>query len=138
MKHLKTFENQTLNDILDKASSDGMNSLSDLEKKFLKNFNNEKERKNIQEEMEHKIYIDEIGPYEAKLVLYTETPNKQYSWSGKLTVNDIEYEGEIMFNGDNYVSSYFENDDSDLWTDLEGLEYDADKFMSRAFYELNK
>jgi hypothetical protein len=40
MKHLKLFENKTLDEILDKISKDGMDSLTSLEKEFLDKFSN--------------------------------------------------------------------------------------------------
>lgn len=40
MKHLKLFENKTLDDILDKISKGGMSSLTELEKDFLDKFSN--------------------------------------------------------------------------------------------------
>jgi hypothetical protein len=38
MKHLRLFENKTLDDILDKMSKNGMDSLTELEKEFLHSF----------------------------------------------------------------------------------------------------
>ena len=40
MKHLRLFENKTLDDILDKISKSGMGSLTELEKDFLDKFSN--------------------------------------------------------------------------------------------------
>jgi len=42
MKYLKLFENKVLDDILDKISKDGMDSLTDLEKDFLDKFGDNK------------------------------------------------------------------------------------------------
>ena len=42
MKYLKLFENKVLDDILDKISKDGMDSLTDLEKDFLNKFGDNK------------------------------------------------------------------------------------------------
>ena len=39
MRHLKLFENNTLDNILDKISDNGMDSLTDLEREFLKKYN---------------------------------------------------------------------------------------------------
>jgi len=152
MKFIKSFENQRVDTILDKISKTGMDSLSDYEKDFLNKFSKEEPTEEIQKEMDSKSYTDHIGPYEAKLVLYDIIPSslndsslddsyadfrgvEDYSrWNGKLFVNDKEYDGQILFQNEDYLSGYFGNDESDVFTDLEGLEHEVDAFLSWGFY----
>jgi len=137
MKYLKSFENQLLNSILDKISQSGVDSLSSLEKEYLNKFSKDQSTEEVQKKINTKIYTDKIGPYDATLILNdVEEPYDGHSrWSGKLTVNDIQYDqGQILFQDDNYLSGYFYNDNGDVFTDLEGLEYEIDAFCENAFY----
>lgn len=143
MIFLKKFENSTLDRILDKINLSGMDSLTDYEKEFLNKISKDEPTQDIEKELSSKQFEDEIGTYSAKLFLYDIIPvlnnmniETHYKWNGKLIVNDIEYDGYILFNDDDYLLCYFENENSDIFTDLEGLEYEIDNFMSLAFYEL--
>ena len=88
--------------------------------------------------MNSKKYTGEIGPYESTLILYGveyDTEEECQKWNGKLIVNDIEYVGYILFKDDDYLRSIFDSEESDVFTDLEGLEYEIDNFLEDIFYE---
>ena len=54
MKYLKLFENKTLDDILDKISRNGMDSLTELEKEFLNKYNSG-DYKEVEQKINNKI-----------------------------------------------------------------------------------
>lgn len=142
MKYIKTYENKRLDFILDKISKSGMDSLSNYEKEFLVKKSNDESTKELEKEMDSKIYHDEIGPYKATLKLYDiEDTYENYmgvenysKWYGKLIVDDEEYSGEIIFKNNDYLSGYFENEKGDIFSNLEGMYYEIDSFLSYAFY----
>jgi len=149
MKYIKAYENQILNSILDKISQSGIESLSSLEKEYLDKFSKEQPTQEIQKNIYSKKYSDKIGPYDATLILYgieepytknhiffppTYDDGNTTRWFGELTVNDIKYNGQILCQDDYYLTSFFYNDDGDVFTDLEGLEYEIDQFCENAFY----
>jgi len=151
MKYLKYFENKIVDGILDKINKSGMDSLTNLERSYLKN-----PTKDIEKQLNGRIYTDEIGPYKATLKLYNiENTTDEFRgvenysrWNATLEmfVNNVivKYDGYIMFKDDNYLSSHFESDDiyhssGDLNTDLEdfeGLQYEADSFFENALYSI--
>ncbi|NPV12818.1 MAG: hypothetical protein HPY57_13615 [Ignavibacteria bacterium] len=97
MKFLKTYENKILDNILDKMFASGKDSLSPLEKEYLDKFSKGQSTKDIQQEMNKKEYVDEIGPYNAKLVLTNvedvdnyDEPNygAHQRWNGTLYIGD--------------------------------------------------
>jgi len=53
MKHLRLFENKTLDDILDKISKSGMGSLTSLEKDFLDKYSSG-DHKEVEQELKNK------------------------------------------------------------------------------------
>jgi len=137
MKYLKSFEKITVDTLLDKISKSGMNSLTHHEKDFLYKYSNNEPTEDVQLEMNSEKYTDMIGPYEATLILYDVVYDGEETQkrNGKLFVNDVEYEGYILFNGDDYIRGIFDSKDSDIYTDLEGLEYEIDNFLEDIFYE---
>lgn len=139
MKFLKTYENTILNNILDKIYKSGISSLTKHEKEFLNKFSNNEPTKDVQKEMNATTFEGEIGPYDAKLILYNIVHNDNSSvWISKLIINDIEYTGRILFQDENYLSGYFYNEKSDAFTDFEGLEYEIDSFLIESFNEAIK
>lgn len=147
MKFLKTYEDRILDNILDKIGLSGKDNLTDLEKQYLDKYSKGQSTKGVQDEMNKKEYSDEIGPYEARIILkdvedvedqVTELGNYQ-RWNGTLYVGDKEYDGFIGFKNGDYLHGYFQSDDnSDIYTDLNGLEYEIDQFCENAFYSLVK
>ena len=141
MRYLKTYENKILDNILDKIGKSGKDSLSPLEKEYLDKISKDQSTKDVQQEMNKKEYVDEIGPYEAKLVLTNVEDVDNYDepnygvhkrWNGILTIGDKEYEGYVGFKNDDYLYGYFEN----IYEELEGLHHEIDQFCENAFYFL--
>ncbi len=132
MKYLKSFENKTLDRILDKISSVGFNSLSNDEKDFLDKHSKNQDTDEIEKDLNTETYEDNIGPFEAKIKFLDKDSEH---WNAKLYVNDIEYDGYIVYQDFYYISCIFDSDDSDIFTDLEGLEHEIDSFCSGAFYD---
>jgi hypothetical protein len=137
MKHLKKFENKTIDDILDKITSSGVDSLSKYEKEYLDKKSRKESTDDIKIEPKStkwKKYSDKIGPYDAVFEI-TNIDEEESIINGILIVNGIEYEGYIEYIDDDYKTSFFYNDDSDVYTDLDGLEYEIDSFFQNAFYD---
>jgi len=138
MKYLKKFENKTIDDILDKISSSGLDSLTDYEKEYLDKTSRKESTEDIKVEPKStkwEKYTDKIGPYDAVFEI-TNINEEESTINGILILNDdVEYEGYIEYIDDDYKTSNFYNDESDLYTDLEGLEYEIDSFFQNAFYD---
>lgn len=141
MKYLRKYEDKILDNILDKIMQSGKDSLSPLEKEYLDRFSKDQSTKDVQQEMNKKEYVDEIGPYEAKLVLTNVEDVDNYDepnygvhkkWNGTLYIGDKEYDGYIGFKNDDYLYGYFEN----IYEELEGFHYEIDQFCENAFYSL--
>jgi hypothetical protein len=134
MKYLKKFENKLLDDILDKISFSGMDSLSDVEKDLLDDFSKGKTPiiKQIKDDSE-KSFNGKIGPYDASLRLTTKTSDE---WYGTLIVNGIEYKGRLSFDEADNLIGIFDSDDSDVYTDLEGLEEEIYEFLEEAYFSI--
>lgn len=133
MKYLIQYEKFILNDILDKISANGIDSLTDKEKHNLNNYSKGKPTDEV-------IYTDMIGPFSATLTLTTKTNDK---WYGTIKIDDINdpsginiYNGyiEIFDNGD--MTAIFDNEDSDIYTDYEGLEHEIYNFIENAYFEI--
>ena len=136
MKYLKSFENNTLDKILDKISEFGVDSLTDNEKFFLDKFSNNEDITEIENIINSKTYNGKIGPYDATIRLMNIINNGEVArWNAELFVNDIRYIGWIEFDGEVYQTIDFQNGESDVFTDFEGLEYEIDSFCQEAFYE---
>jgi len=145
MKFLKKYEDKTLDNILDKIGKSGKDSLSPLEKEYLDKFSKGQSTTGVLKEMDKKEYVDEIGPYEAKIELTSvedvdnfDEPNygSHKRWNGVLKIGEEQYEGYIGFEGQDYLYGYFTSEKSDIYTDLEGFHYEIDQFFENAFYSL--
>jgi hypothetical protein len=121
MKYLTHYEKFVLNDILDKMSKFGMESLTDKELSYLKNYSNDDNDDKV-------IYEDKIGPYDAKLELSTKTSD---TWYGTLTIDDNEYKGYISFDENDNLIGIFD----DVYSDYEGLEHEIYNFIENAYFE---
>ena len=106
MKHIKLFENKFLDDILDKLSSDGMDSLTELEKEYLNKYDTSDENK-IEREIERN--REETNKQEQKI--------KRYQDMGKYDPRE-DKEGHEFYNN---VAKSFGLDDMtfDKWSDEE-------------------
>jgi len=136
MKYLKSFENNTLDSILDKISELGIENLSEVEKDFLSKYSNDEDLEDVERQLNSKSYTDTIGPYEATIKLFDIINNGELArWNAELYINDIRYIGWIEFDSDVYHTLNFINEESDIFTDFEGLEYEIDDFCQNAFYE---
>lgn len=137
MIYLKRFEANIVDEILDKISEFGIDSLTQIEKKYLDTYSKGKDTKEIQKEMSSIVYEDYIGAHKAKIILNNITPynlDDTSHWNAKLHINDNVYDGYITFKDDEFVNGIFDSDDSDIYTDLEGLEDNIVDFLSWAFY----
>ena len=64
MKFLKNFENNRLDNLLDKISDSGINSLSKHEKDFLDKFSKGQDTKNIESQLDSKVINSQTNLYE--------------------------------------------------------------------------
>lgn len=130
MKYLITYEKFELDDILDKISDNGMDSLSDSEKDYLNNYSDKlKNKKSSYTEIS--TYDGQIGPYDASLKFSTKTTDE---WYGTLTVDDKEYTGYVTFDDDDNIIAIFDSEDSDVYYDFEGLEHEIFTFIEDAYF----
>jgi hypothetical protein len=130
MKYLITYENFELDDILDKITDSGMDSLTYSEKDYLNNYSDKlKNKKSAYTEIS--TYDGQIGPYDAFLKFSTKTTDE---WYGTLTVDDKEYKGYITFDDSDNIIAIFDSEDSDVYTDFEGLEHEIFTFIEDAYF----
>lgn len=137
------------NRILDKISKDGMKSLSPEEKDILDKYSKGKKIKNVQEietEQDDKFIHDESSikdiiadiPITFKLSRISENKNGEEYVYGVITFGDKEYRGSIYFNNDIFKYAEFENENSDIYTDLEGLEQELDSYFQNIVDMIHK
>ena len=132
MKFIKKFEKFILNDILDKISKFGMESLTDKERHDLNNYSKGKPTDEV-------IYTDMIGPFNATLKLTTKTNDR---WYGTIKIDAPDdpsginiYNGYIEIFDDGNLIGIFDSEDSDIYTDYEGLEAEIYNFIENAYFE---
>lgn len=159
MKHLMKYESYTaterLDDILDKISKYGFDSLSELEKEFLAAHKSGKEKeahdKLSKKEIET-IFEDDFGhfKFELKDIKKFQTTGEpiEYHFIGKLYVPDLELDrgkkipgiidGQIVCYSSGINSLDFIKDDYDVFEFCNGLEYELDSFIDYVVSEIQE
>jgi hypothetical protein len=160
MKHLMRYENYTsterMDDILDKISKYGIDSLSDLEKEFLDSHKTGKEQelhdKLAKSEVET-TFEDDLGKFTFELSEVQKIKNKsgeleEIEIIGTLYVPDLELssgkrvegrlEGKIIKYSNGTTSLEFEKDGYDIFEFCNGLEYELDSFIDYVVLEIDE
>ena len=160
MKHLMRYENYTsterMDDILDKISKYGIDSLSDLEKEFLDSHKTGKEQelhdKLAKSEVET-TFEDDLGKFTFELSEVQKIKNKggeleEIEIIGTLYVPDLELssgkkvegrlEGKIIKYSNGTTSLEFEKDGYDVFEFCNGLEYELDSFIDYVVSEIDE
>ena len=140
MKHIKTFENSIVDNILDKISSNGIESLTPIEREYLNKYSKDEPTNDVEKEMNKKVYEDFITQdLPATLELYNVETNEEGEtyYNAKVEINNNdEYKCIIFFNEDGYLETSFEGETP--YMDYEGLEYEIDGFLENAYYEITE
>ena len=162
MRHLMRYEGYTskerLDDILDKISKYGINSLNQMEKDFLDSHSTGKEEQTHQEiakQETEKIFEDDQGYFKFEH-LETEDYGDEIHYVGILYVPDLELEtgqrvegrlkGKIVVFKNGQVSPDFysieldeaSGDHYDVFEFCNGLEYELDSFLDYVVGELDE
>ncbi len=150
-KHLMKFENyhqKKVDEILDKISSSGIKSLSDIELDYLKAYGEDNQMKmlNLEYEFGLKDFKSNDGYFEFTFSHMEEFEDGDYYY-GVITVPDLYWqngkrlvgklEGYILLlpNGDKVP--VFERDGYDILEFCNGLEYELDNFIDYIIETLN-
>src|ERR1039457_3503588 len=157
MKHLMRYEGYSIeereDDILDKISKYGVESLNPMEKEFLDSFSQHKEKEAHNKIMyleNEKVFEDDFGRFKFE---YQETEDygDEEHYIGTLYVPSIELEngekiegrieGRIVAHKKDHhftgvTSLEFEKDGRDIFEFCEGLEYELDSFIDYVIGEL--
>lgn len=146
---------ERVDDILDKISKYGMNSLSEIEKEFLDAHasGTESEVHNrITKEESEKVFEDDYGYFRFEHK-ETEDYGDEVHYIGTLYVPDIEFEngkrlegrleGRLVVLSNGQTSPDFNNTDSkgniyDVFEFCDGLEYELDSFLDYVSSELKE
>ena len=156
MKHIMRFESyseqERLDDILDKISKYGEDSLTDLEKKFLKSWNTDSQSK-VHDEIKwienEQIFEDDNGYFKFEFQEWEDYGDEQH-FIGTLYVPDLEFEdngekiegrleGRIVKYENNQISPDFTNKDGyDIFDFCNGLEYELDSFLEYVISEIEQ
>jgi hypothetical protein len=154
------YENYTsterMDDILDKISKYGIDSLSDLEKEFLDSHKTGKEQelhdKLAKSEVET-TFEDDLGKFTFELSEVQKIKNKggeleEIEIIGTLYVPDLELssgkrvegrlEGKIIKYSNGTTSLEFEKDGYDVFEFCNGLEYELDSFIDYVVLEIDE
>lgn len=124
--------------ILDKISKYGIDSLNSKERKFLDSYKDGKE-----EETFHKIkneFHEKIGNIDLKFIYKdSEEDDGFLTHYGTLIIEDEvehKYDGSITEFQGTFITD-FENEHENDWMIMEGLEYEYEQFMEYIFGELS-
>jgi len=143
MKYLKTFENNYLDSLLDKINDSGYDSLSELEKNWLKAHaeDKEKEMSKIERELGVKEYMSSNNLFSFKFIDMEDYGDYQI-YKGTMHVPSIEFEdgkkidgtleGEIEVRDGLYELNFekkWNNSTYDIWEFCEGLENELNDFI---------
>jgi len=143
MKHLKTYESYSsysdiVDDILDKISSQGINSLDLNEREFLDAYkdNNYKKLDQLIRELNSRNFTDKHFSFKLS---HIEESDDEVRYYGTIEVPDIEFENGKRVDGilSGYISKlsnhqlipYFEKGEYDILEFCNGLEYELDNFL---------
>jgi hypothetical protein len=155
MKHLMRYEGYTskerLDDILDKISKYGIDSLNDMEKQFLdshKSGQEEEIHNKIARKEVETVFEDDHGHFKFE---HSETEDfgDEVHYIGTMYVPDLTWPNEKRVEGrlcgkiianmqTGEVVLDFENDDYDIYEFCNGLEYELDSFVDYVVSELSE
>jgi hypothetical protein len=160
MKHLMRYENYTsterMDDILDKISKYGIDSLSDLEKEFLDSHKTGKEQElhdKLSKSEVETTFEDDLGKFTFELSEVQKIKSKsgeleEIEIIGTLYVPDLEWpngkkiegrlEGKIIKYSNGTTSLEFEKDGYDVFEFCNGLEYELDTFIDYVVSEIDE
>jgi len=154
MKHLMRYEgyssSERLDDILDKISKYGYESLSQLEKDFLDSHKTDNEQeahdKLSKSEMET-TFEDDMGYFKFEFEVWEDYGDEQH-FKGKLYVPDLEFpngkrvegclDGKLIRYDNGVTSLEFEKDGYDVFEFCNGLEYELDTFVDYVISEIEE
>lgn len=116
-----------MDDILDKISDSGLDSLSSEEKSFMKSFKNGREKESY-EKLNKKVYKDDIFEFELDRVEHSGIDRKVFY--GTLKIDGKTFDGYItqMSNGMN-DPQFNDKNGFTLWDHADGFEYELDDFI---------
>lgn len=144
MKYIKTFEKNSeielsLNTILDKISTNGLDSLEKKEKDFLNSF-----KKGNQKDGLKKLNVKNYsGGYFDFDLFEIKNKGDVMEFHGELSLprwNGMDYEnvkGHFEYKGDGSIECFFdlEGENYSPWDFVEGLEYEFDSFINDIIYD---
>ena len=151
MKFIKTFETSKLDNILDKINKSGINSLTQLEKDWLKFHAEDKEedKEKIEKEMGEREFISSNQLFRFKFTEDEDYGNHQI-YKGTLYVPDIVFEDGSIIEGilEGYIEVYdhnampnFQKEEFDHLYDsfdfCEGLEHEFQDFINYMYVPNN-
>jgi hypothetical protein len=152
MKYLKKFENYhqvKVDEILDKISKSGMNSLTQIEKDYLDAFGKDDKMKmlNLEYESGLKNFVSTERHFEFIFSHMEDFDDEGEFYYGTITVPDIEWEdgkrldgtmeGYILVTKSNDKIPCFEKNGYDILDFCNGLEYEFDNFLDYVIETLN-
>ena len=156
MRYENYTSSERMDDILDKISKYGIDSLSDLEKEFLDSHKTGKEQelhdKLAKSEVET-TFEDDLGKFTFELSEVQKIKNKggeleEIEIIGTLYVPDLELssgkkvegrlEGKIIKYSNGTTSLEFEKDGYDVFEFCNGLEYELDSFIDYVVLEIDE
>lgn len=130
-----TNTNTKLNDILDKIANNGLDSLSDQEKHFLKSFNSGNPDEESYE-LDKIRFNDDHFEFEVDKVL---DDGEKKIYQGSITIPSGEsYKGSIQqYHKGGMIDNDFDVNDGGLtiWDKVEGLEHEFDNFIQNFLME---
>jgi hypothetical protein len=136
-----------IDNILDKISQGGMESLSDKEKEYLKHYSETGEYMDIEDEeeiessFEGESFRDRIKDARVSFTYeMTEDTEKGMIHTGYLTVNEDEYYGEIFCDGDGtFMFANFESpEETDLFEDYYKIQGELEIFLQNVCENLKQ
>jgi hypothetical protein len=145
-------EQERLDDILDKISKYGENSLTDLEKKFLKSWDTNTQSK-VHDELKwienEQVFEDDDGYFKFEFKEWEDYGDEQH-FIGTLYVPDLEWddndekvegilEGRIVKYENGMISPDFTNSGGyDVFDFCNGIEYELDSFIDYVISEIEE
>jgi hypothetical protein len=153
MKYLKYFESFNMDDLLDKINATGINSLTSLEKDFMKakSEGDEEKLQEIDIKSRAKVFKSSSGVFQFEFSgKIMEIDDDRTLYYGSITVPNIEWkngneidgvlDGSIEYS-DGEIILHFEKEafgsTYDVFDFCNGLEYELDEFIQYIVDELN-
>ena len=155
MNHLMRYEGyssvERMDDILDKISKYGINSLSKLEKDFLDSYKSGIEKETHKELIKKEseiVFEDDMGNFKFEFENFENHVN-EYHYIGKLYVKDLELEnGEkikgcldgkiIKFENESISPDFYSKEGYDIFEFTNGLEYELDSFIDYVISKIDE